>query len=127
MVVGPGRRSPISALMMQGEMQGEMLHLISTSHNGRVPQIRKGAWMPKCQHSYKWLQLWKILEELHDGSDPWRMPVSHWGFRGERQGDLLEDCWGASGRLWARWAGEEAADVKAYVGINLPEASGNPL
>lgn len=55
------------------------------------------------------------------------MPISH---RGLRDGSTKETSWKTAGHLRglrAPWAGEGGAEVKACVGINVAEASGNPL
>ena len=82
----------------------------------------------KLPNSYKWLQLWKVLEEPHSANHYInRMPMSQCGLgKGRHEGKWLGE-YGVPGGGRQGGPGEEGADVKVFVRINLPEASGNLL
>ena len=78
----------------------------------------------KLPNSYQWLQPWKVLEGPHSANHYInRMPMSQCGLgKGGHEGE-----YGVPGGGRQGGPGEEGADVKVFVRINLPEASGNLL
>lgn len=67
------------------------------------PPDQEGSLDAKLPHSYKWLQPWKVLEELHSANHYInRMPMSQWGLgRGWHEGEQLGEyeCLEVGGRV----------------------------
>lgn len=105
-----------------------MRHCIPSIHHtvGESPKLGRGLRGPTAKvptNDYNQGKFWRSyrIQEIENAN---LTP----GFeKRKHQGDQLEDSWDTSRRLWVGWAGEEGADMKAFMGINLPEAPGNPL